>query len=123
MTNPMSETFLEYVLRRSRRPCGFKAMTTHVLKIREPYWNDIEAGEKTFEVRRYDRGFQKGDRLVLLRTVELASGEWVVELNSSGAPLAGLDRDISYVLTGGQWGIESGWVVLGLKIPSSGSDR
>jgi len=41
-------------------------MTQHVLKTVEPYFSAVVAGEKTFEARRNDRGFQKGDTLILL---------------------------------------------------------
>lgn len=41
-------------------------MTEHVLKTVEPYFSAVLSGEKTFEIRRNDRGFQKGDTLVLL---------------------------------------------------------
>lgn len=40
-------------------------MTTHVLRTREPYFSAIADGAKTFEIRRNDRGFQRGDHLVL----------------------------------------------------------
>ncbi len=41
-------------------------MTEHILKTVEPYFSAVKSGEKTFEARRNDRGFQKGDVLVLL---------------------------------------------------------
>ena len=40
-------------------------MTEHILKTAPVYFNAIVAGTKTFEVRRNDRGFQRGDTLVL----------------------------------------------------------
>lgn len=40
--------------------------TQHILKTVEPYFSAVLSGEKTFEVRRNDRAFQKGDVLVLL---------------------------------------------------------
>lgn len=84
---------------------------THRLKTWPTYFRAVLAGEKTFEVRKDDRGFQKGD---LLELVEYDPG--II------APLALTGRkitvEISYVLTGGQFGIEPGYVVLGLKDPS-----
>ncbi|HML73349.1 MAG TPA: ASCH/PUA domain-containing protein [Anaerohalosphaeraceae bacterium] len=38
---------------------------THVLKIWPKYFNDIESGAKTFEVRKNDRMFDVGDYLIL----------------------------------------------------------
>lgn len=40
-------------------------MIEHSLKTTASCWDAIERGEKTFEVRRDDRGFQKGDVLLL----------------------------------------------------------
>lgn len=40
-------------------------MAIHALKVVAPYFDALADGSKTFEVRRNDRGFQKGDTLVL----------------------------------------------------------
>jgi hypothetical protein len=40
-------------------------MAEHVLKVVPPYFDALVDGSKTFEVRRNDRGYQTGDRLVL----------------------------------------------------------
>lgn len=37
----------------------------HILKCWPNYWDAISDGEKNFDVRRDDRGFQKGDFLIL----------------------------------------------------------
>lgn len=39
---------------------------THRLKTQEPFWSDVAAGRKTFEVRVNDRDFRVGDSLVLV---------------------------------------------------------
>lgn len=44
-----------------------RQMVEHVLKTLPDYFDAVARGEKTFEVRRDDRGFQKGDILVLHR--------------------------------------------------------
>jgi hypothetical protein len=41
---------------------------THDLKCVEPYFQHVLDGDKTFELRNNDRGFQKGDVLHLLET-------------------------------------------------------
>lgn len=74
-------------------------MAEHTLKTLPDYWDAISGGEKNFEVRRDDRGFQKGDVLVLQR------------LNS----LHEIRCEITYILRGGQFGIEPGYVVMGIK--------
>ena len=44
---------------------------THELKIEEVYFDAIECGDKTFEIRFNDRGYQKGDILHLTKVDEL----------------------------------------------------
>lgn len=102
-------------------------MKTHILKVEHEYMDALQSGEKTFEVRHDDRGFQKGDKLTLCRYGRDRSGGSVNQygfLNSAGRvvssyPMSGsvdrVERRITYILTGGQFGIEAGYVVLGLK--------
>lgn len=40
-------------------------MAEHELKVVQPYFDALLDGSKTFEVRRNDRGYQRGDTLVL----------------------------------------------------------
>jgi hypothetical protein len=40
-------------------------MKIHELKTIEPYFSQVETGEKTFEIRYNDRNYQKGDYLLL----------------------------------------------------------
>lgn len=44
------------------------AAREHVLKVAPEYWPALVDGSKTFEVRRNDRAYQKGDVLVLYPT-------------------------------------------------------
>lgn len=37
----------------------------HELKILPPYYEAVISGNKTFEIRLDDRGFQKGDKVIL----------------------------------------------------------
>lgn len=78
---------------------------THELKCLSEYFFAVDSGEKPFEVRRDDRGFQRGDKLVLK------------EVSGPTRRYTGneIERKISYILTGGQFGIEAGYVVLGLS--------
>jgi hypothetical protein len=93
----------------------------HILKCWPDYFDAIKAGLKPFEVRRDDRGFQRGDVLVLQRTDERRHN---VEYDYNGKVKHELRRIISYVLTGGQFGIEPGYVVLGLiEFPATDSAR
>ena len=86
----------------------------HELKTWPAYFEAIVSGEKTFEVRRDDRGFQKGDVLVLqCWNPKVGLGGRYVN-DCFGKPRE-IRRKIAYVLTGGQFGIEPGFVVMGLK--------
>lgn len=90
-------------------------MRTHSLKTAAPYWDAIAAGEKNFEVRRDDRGFQKGDRLLLRRLSDAGvcfktqSGESDYAENALT-----IKATVAWVLTGGQFGVEPGYVVMAL---------
>ena len=93
--------------------------TTHTLKCWPQYWDAIERNEKRFDVRRDDRGFQKGDIVRLQKydptPYELAGKTQVrgyVRHISDNSPWT-IERKIKYILTGGQFGIEPGYVVLG----------
>jgi len=94
---------------------------THELKTHPPYWDAIYAGTKNFEVRRDDRGFQTGDELLLIRHDGLYRRPRV-EYNAVGLPpreTYEIRRRIKYILTGGQLGIEPGYVVMALEEPQS----
>ncbi len=41
-------------------------MTTHTLKIQMKYADAVLSGEKSFEVRKNDRGFKVGDEIVFI---------------------------------------------------------
>lgn len=74
----------------------------HRLKITSEYFEAIESGEKTFEIRYNDRGYQKGD-LVHLKPYE---GACYVQ------PYEGLWREITYVIGYQQ---KENWVVFSMK--------
>jgi len=84
---------------------------THTLKTLPQYWDAVARGDKTFDVRRDDRGFQKGDTVEL---VKIHAGTRHPETNYDGSRKV-ITRRIRYILTGGQFGIEPGYVVLQLE--------
>ncbi|MDE2467395.1 MAG: DUF3850 domain-containing protein [Bradyrhizobium sp.] len=88
--------------------------TEHFLKTLLPYFDAVERGEKNFEVRRDDRGYQKGDILVLRCWNDKTLG-WVYDGSRLGSPIKEMRKRIIYILTGGQFGIEPGFVVMGLE--------
>jgi hypothetical protein len=85
----------------------------HRLKTWPVYWDAVESGAKNFEVRRDDRGFQKGD-ILILHKFNPQNGLYELDYaKGCGAPKA-LRRRVTWILTGGQLGVEPGYVVMGL---------
>lgn len=84
-------------------------MKTHHLKTwPEPFFA-VAAGTKTHEVRKNDRSFAAGDRLLLQ--------EWRPEANHpDGGSFTGREllRTISYVTPGGEWGLPADICVLSI---------
>lgn len=86
--------------------------TIHNLKTWPAYWLAVERGDKTFEVRKNDRAFQAGDTLLLeYYDPERRPDEY------EGFSRHPLIRNVTFVLAGGQFGIEPGYVVMGLSNP------
>lgn len=88
-------------------------MTTHRLKTIGIYWDAVASGEKTFEVRVNDRAFQTGDTLELVRLTE--DGFYDTDMNRKPKVIV---KRITYLLQGGQFGIEPRYCVLGLGDPT-----
>lgn len=93
----------------------------HTLKCAPSYWWALQEHGKNFEVRRDDRGFQKGDLLTLVpfgdgenRHGHAARGYLFGGEVVSIAEAPAIHRRVTYILTGGQHGIKAGYVVLGL---------
>lgn len=84
-----------------------ETIAVHDLKVWPEFFAALATGRKTFEVRKDDRGFREGDRLILR--------EW----HPTDAAYTGahIEASIGYVLRGGQFGIEDGYVVLALTGP------
>ena len=79
---------------------------THHLKILAPFADAVMRGDKTFEVRKNDRGFQKGDEIVFEAVNELGES-YMHSINDARFV-------ITYVLAG--WGISEGYVVFGISL-------
>lgn len=84
--------------------------TEHKLKTISRYWDAVADGRKTFEVRLNDRAFQTGDILVL----EKFSDDGMYLTDGYTAKKLTIRKRITYLLQGGQFGIEPGYCVLGL---------
>jgi len=80
-------------------------MTEHHIKIQQEFADAIISGEKTFEIRMNDRGYQKGD---LIR-FQVMDGYF----SNTFHPLNDKVYEITYVLSG--WGLCEGYVGLAIK--------
>lgn len=79
-------------------------MTHHELKCWPEYYVPLKNGFKSFEVRKNDRKFKVGDSLVLR--------EWDPEISQyTGRQVF---KSVTYILEGGQLGIEEGYCVMSL---------
>jgi hypothetical protein len=85
--------------------------TEHKLKCWPVFFDAIERNIKNFDVRKDDRGYQKGDWVVFEKYDPVAKAYF-----RGADPMANMKcrRKIKYIQTGGQFGIEAGYVILGL---------
>lgn len=77
----------------------------HEIKLKEDFCDAVLSGDKPFEVRWNDRGYQKGDA-IKFKPVDNA-GLTIPHI------IKAKEYEITYVLGG--WGICEGYVVLGTK--------
>lgn len=81
-------------------------MKTHELKTWKIFFEEVVSGRKIFEVRKNDRDFQIGDMLILK--------EWDSQKQEyTGRKIA---RVVMYILQGGQFGIEDGFIVMSIAL-------
>lgn len=82
---------------------------THALKCWPEYFKALDNGEKTFEIRKDDRPFEVGDKIMLQ------------EYNTATEKYTGeeLTFSISYIMRDKpKFGLKIGYCILGLKIPN-----
>ena len=86
-------------------------MQTHKIKLNKNYADAVLSGDKNFEVRYNDRGYQKGDRVKFL----------VVDESGVNIPhkLESRQYVITYLIHG--YGLERDWCVFGIR-PTDMSD-
>jgi ASC-1-like (ASCH) protein len=77
----------------------------HELKTWPEYFQEVFAGRKTFEVRKNDRDFKKGDILILLE----------FDPNTNEYTGGRVRRKVTYILEGGNFGVEFGYVIMAIK--------
>lgn len=90
--------------RKAKRRSEVAEAKTHEIKVWPAYFKAINELHKNFEVRKNDRNYQVGDCLVLKEfdPVSGYTGEWI-------------KAKITYILHGGQFGIEEGYCVMALR--------
>ena len=90
-------------------------MKTHELKLLTEYFKDVESGLKTFELRKNDRDFQVGDTLILK---EYYQGDTDYKDSICTPPHytnKQIEKKVVYMIKGGQYGLQKGYVILGLQ--------
>lgn len=75
----------------------------HTLKILPEYYKAVLFGDKTFEIRKNDRDYKVGDRLYLR------------EFNGKDYTGNVVNKTITYILAGGNYGLEKDYVILAIK--------
>lgn len=83
-------------------------MTTHELKLNIEFCEPVLRGEKTFELRKNDRGFQKGDHIFFVPVENCLFGT-----RETDHPIRSKEYEITYVIGG--WGLQDGYVALAIK--------
>lgn len=78
---------------------------THTLKIWPEYYKFVEGGQMNFQLRENDRDFQPGDILVLQ--------EW--DPKNKSYSRKEIKYDITYILTGGNFGLPHNFCILGIS--------
>ena len=77
----------------------------HTIKLREDFVDAILNGDKTFEVRLNDRGYQKGDTVKFSVVTAFGFGFY--------HPVNDIEFEITYVLSG--WGLKEGYVAFAIR--------
>lgn len=81
-------------------------MKIHELKLSTEFCDAVLCGEKPFEIRKNDRGYQKGDRI---KFIPIDNSTCLIQRHA----IAQMEYEITYVLSG--WKIKEGYVALGIK--------
>lgn len=82
-----------------------KGQMDHYIKLNINFADQVSNGQKCFEIRKNDRGYQKGD-IVVFKPVDDAG----VEVYH---PIFDEVYEITYVISG--WGLKDGYCVFGIK--------
>ncbi|MDR0462555.1 MAG: DUF3850 domain-containing protein [Christensenellaceae bacterium] len=82
---------------------------THELKLCKKFYEPVVSGNKTFELRKNDRNFKVGDKLILRPVTDDETRAYINNLPK-------IHAEISYMLSEGvSGGLEKGYCVLAMK--------
>ena len=84
-------------------------MKIHQLKLNVEFADAVLSGEKSFEIRENDRGFQKGDRVQFT----VVNPKAVFSSCHVDHPLNNKEYEIAYVING--WGLKNGYVAFSIN--------
>ena len=87
-------------------------MKYHRLKTLAPYWERVQSGEKTFEIRKNDRDFQVGDVLEL----EYYNPNEPIQFVNNYNPPSIIRTEIKYIFNGGKFGLDVDYCVMAIEI-------
>lgn len=73
------------------------------LKVLPIYFKELITGNKTFEIRKNDRDYKVGLKLILF------------EFENNTFTGRSIEKTVTYVLKGGEYGLHKDYVVLGIK--------
>ena len=83
----------------------FTRQKVHFLKTWTVYFDDVEKGTKTWELRLNDRNFKVGDHLVLMRYSDKNS-------RFTGRML---QFEVTHIFHGNTFGVVDGWCIMSIK--------
>lgn len=89
--------------------------TVHHLKTWPQFYEAVEAGAKTFEVRKDDRNFQTGDVLSLEEWQPFAAASPAGMLSSGEYTHRKCEVEVTYTLRGGEF-VPPGYVLMGIHL-------
>lgn len=80
-------------------------MAYHELKVWPEFFSALLHGSKTFEIRKNDRGYAKGDSLTLR--------EWCPDKEAYTGRAC--SRRVTYIMDGGGFGLERGFIAMAIR--------
>lgn len=87
-------------------------MRIHRLKTLAPYWERVQSGEKTFEIRKNDRDFQVGDTLEL----EYYNPDKPIQQVYDYYPTPNILARVNYILSGGKFGLDADYCIMAIEL-------